>query len=424
MAFSKHVSSTTRRTFLKGAGLASAAALTGGFPIPAIAQAQEINIISAESNAKALAALKKIAEDFGKQAGTTVVVNNMDHEAHKTAIRNYLVAGAPDVCTWFSGNRMRAFVKRGLFDDISDLFEKEKYKDVLGATTGAVTVDGKQYGLPTGGTLWGMFYRKDVFDQNGLSVPTTAEEFSAYCDKAKAAGLTPIAMGTKELWPAAGWFDQMNLRINGLDKHMALMDGQMSYLDPALTGVFDQWEAMIKKEVFTPNHTSFGWQEAAALLAQKKAGMMNLGAFLRAAFTEADLPQLSFAPFPVLDPSVARYEEFSVNSIHIPANAKNKQGAREFLTYFYKPDNLAAYLEPGGNVPPRNDLPPSKDPLVNAAVESLKQVKGTSQYYDRDSDPDMAQAGLVGFQEFMVKPERRQAILQRLEGTRKRIYKI
>jgi len=87
------------------------------------------------------------------------------------------------------------------------------------------------------------------------------------------------------------------------------------------------------------------------------------------------------------------------------AGADADEGAREFLAYFYKPENLATYLEPGGNVPPRTDLPPSKDPLVNAAVESLKQVKGTSQYYDRDSDPDMAQAGLVGFQEFMAKPE-------------------
>ncbi|MGO7623956.1 hypothetical protein ACC687_37965, partial [Rhizobium ruizarguesonis] len=38
-----------------------------------------------------------------------------------------------------------AFVKRGLFDDISDIFEKEKYKDVLGATAGAVTDEGKKY---------------------------------------------------------------------------------------------------------------------------------------------------------------------------------------------------------------------------------------------------------------------------------------
>lgn len=414
-----------RRTFLKTTGLVSAAALTGGLAAPAIAQQQTVNVISDESNADALNIFRKIGDDFGKQAGVKVVINNMDHEAHKTAIRNYLVAGAPDVCFWFSGNRMRAFVKRGLFDDISDLVEKEKYKDVLGSSLGSVTVDGKQYGLPTGGTLWGMFYRKDVFLQLGIAdAPKSWDDFMSFGAKCKSASLTPIAMGTKELWPAAGWFDQMNLRINGLDKHMALMNGEMSYLDPTLKPVFDQWEALIKQDFFTPNNTSFGWQEAGALLAQKKAGMMNLGAFVRYVFPKEELDQLAFAPFPTVDSKIGRFEEFSLNSVHIPKNAKNKQGARDFLAYFYKPENLAPYLEPGGNIPPRTDLPPSKDPLVNAAVDVLKTVQGTSQYYDRDSDPDMAQAGLVGFQEFMAKPERRDAILQRLEATRKRIYKI
>lgn len=413
----------TRRTFLKSAAGLSAAAV-GGFPIPAIAQSSEVTVISAESNANTAEALRRIAADFEKAAGTKVVVNNMDHEAHKTAIRNYLVAGAPDVCFWFSGNRMRAFVNRGLFDDISDLFEKEKYADVLGATTGAVTVDGKQYGLPTGGTLWGMFYRKDVFDEHGLSVPATWDDFLAFGEKCKGAGLTPVSIGTKDLWPAAGWFDQMNLRINGFDRHFALMNGEMAYTDAALAPVFDHWEELIKQNFFTPDHTSFGWQEAGAFLAQKRAGMMNLGAFVRYAFPDEDLPQLHFAPFPKIDANLERYEEFSLNSVHIPANAKNKVGAREFLAHFYKPENLSAYLEPAGNVPPRNDLPTSKDPLVNAAVESLKTVAGTSQYYDRDTDPDMAQAGLVGFQEFMARPERRGAILERLEGTRRRIFKL
>src|SRR5690606_28941075 len=88
---------TTRRLFLKVAGGASAIAL-GGLSAPAIAQGAELTIISAESNAGVLAVLRRIAADFEKQSGTKVVVNNMDHEAHKTAIRNYLVAGAPDIC--------------------------------------------------------------------------------------------------------------------------------------------------------------------------------------------------------------------------------------------------------------------------------------------------------------------------------------
>jgi len=423
MTFKEIGRQPTRRAFLKGLSAISAAATTG-FALPALSQTAEITVIAAESNAAVVDALRRIAADFEKQAGTKVVINNMDHEAHKTAIRNYLVAGAPDVCFWFSGNRMRAFVARGLFDDISDLFGREKYKDVLGAATGAVTVEGKQYGLPLGGTLWGMFYRKDVFAEYGLVPPATWDDFLAYGKKCKEAGLTPIAMGTKDLWPAAGWFDQMNLRINGLEKHFALMDGKMAYTDAALKPVFDHWEDLIRQDFFTADHTSFGWQEAGAFLAQKKAGMMNLGAFVKYAFPKDDVGQLSFAPFPKIDANLQRYEDFSLNSIHIPANAKNKQGAREFLAFFYKPENLAAFLEPDGNVPPRSDLPPSKDPLVNLAVENLKTVAGTAQYYDRDTDPDMAQAGLTGFQEFMAKPERRDAILKQLDGTRRRIFKI
>ena len=111
MRFSKQFPATTRRTFLKGAGLVSAAAVTGGFPIPAIAQAQEVTMISAENNGAALDALKAIAAGFTKETGVNVVINNMDHEAHKTAIRNYLVAGAPDRGAEVRAGRMSAEIQ-------------------------------------------------------------------------------------------------------------------------------------------------------------------------------------------------------------------------------------------------------------------------------------------------------------------------
>lgn len=408
----------SRRAFLKSAG---AVVALGGLAMPALAQAKEMTIICDLNNEGTIAAFRAIIASFEAASGATVTLNIMDHEAHKTAIRNYLVAGAPDICFWFSGNRMKSFVKRELFDDISDLVAAEGYGNALGGTLGAVTVDGKQYGLPLGGTLWGNFYLKDVMDEHGLTPPATWAEMLTYGEAAKAAGLIPMAMGTKELWPAAGFFDALNLRINGLDNHIALMDGEMSYLDPMLQPVFDHWEELISKGFFPENHTSFSWQEAGALLGQRKAGMMHLGAFVKYAIPEAAIPNLFYAPNPIIA-DISRYEDFSVDSIHIPANAPNKALAREFLAHFYKPENLAAYLAPGGAIPPRNDLPPSPDPLVNAAVESMKTVVGTAQYYDRDTDPDMAQAGLNGFQRFMAKPQDRQAILAELDTTRVRIF--
>ncbi len=411
---------TSRRKFLVGAGAALASTTLGR---PALAQSKEMTIISNIGDATQRGVLQRVASEFEKASGVKVTINNMDHEANKTAIRSYLVVGAPDVCFWFSGNRMKAFVKRDLFDDISDLFARENYKSVLGTTTAAVTVDGKQYGLPLGGLLWGLFYRKDVFAEKGWTPPKTMDDLLGLGEKAKSADMVPVSIGTKELWPAAGWFDHMNLRINGLDKHMALMDGAMAYTDPALTPVFDKWEAMIKAVLFTPNQTSLGWEQAAAALAQKKAAMMDLAGFIKYGFPPDQQDQIAYAPFPEIASGVARYEDFSLNSIHIPKNAKNKESARDFLAYFYRPDNLSAFLEAESAVPPRSDCPPSKDPLINTAVASLKTVVGSAQYYDRDTDPDMAQEGLKGFQEFMAKPERRPQIQESLEATRKRIFK-
>lgn len=416
----------TRRQIVQMGGTALACAAAGGLAFPAIAQnkAKTLTVISERSNANTRAALAAIAAAFEKQTGTTVTLNNMDHEAHKTAIRNYLVTSPPDICFWFSGNRMRSFVKRGLFDDISDLVEREKYKEALGYAAGAVTIDGKQWGLPLEALPWGLFYRKDVFAEKGLSVPRTFEQFKAMGVKAKAAGLVPVAMGTKELWPAAGWFDHMNLRINGLDRHLALTNGEMSYLDPALTPVFDRWEELIRAGMFLPNGTSYGWQQAGAFLVQKKAAMMDLGPFIAGVFPPEEKAQIGFAAFPEIVPGVGPYEDIAYNSIHIPAKAANKVLAREFLAFFYRPDNLAAFLKSESGLTPRIDMKVEPDPLLDQVRAEFKGVKGAAQYYDRDTDPDMAQAGLNAFQEFSAAPERRRQILERLEATRKRIFKV
>ena len=406
-----------RRQFLA----TTAAVGTAMLAAPLFAQNRELVIISNRGNADQRAALEAIAGEFGKAAGVKVSVNNMDHEAHKTAIRNYLVASPPDINFWFSGERMRGFVERGLFADITDLVEKNAWSNVV-PVMGATTVNGRIYGLPTAGILWGLWYRQDTFDEQGWIPPQTFEDFFTLNDQAKAAGMTPIAIGTKNLWPAAGWFDHMNLRINGLEHHQELMAGRIAYTDASLMKVLEPWAELINAGLFSENATSYGWEQAAAALAQKKAAMMDLGGFISYGFPEKDRGQLRFAPFPTIDPAIGRYEDFSVDSIHIPAGAPHPEVAREFLTYFYQPETLWRYLEPDGNLPARTDIDVSSNHMMQESKKGLVGVDGTSQYYDRDTNPDVAQAGLKGFQEFMARPERAQRILQDIERARERVY--
>ena len=101
----------------------------------------------------------------------SVVVNDFDHEEYKVAIRNFLQADAPDIAIWFAGNRMKFFVDQGLLEDVSDVWESAGFNDSMAASKGSLTVDGKQYGVPYAYYQWGVYYRKDIFDELGLNEP-------------------------------------------------------------------------------------------------------------------------------------------------------------------------------------------------------------------------------------------------------------
>ncbi|MEO0866027.1 MAG: carbohydrate ABC transporter substrate-binding protein, partial [Pseudomonadota bacterium] len=46
-----------------------------------------------------------VAKFQAENPDINVIANNNDREAHKTAIRNFLTADAPDVTSWYPGNR-------------------------------------------------------------------------------------------------------------------------------------------------------------------------------------------------------------------------------------------------------------------------------------------------------------------------------
>jgi multiple sugar transport system substrate-binding protein len=132
---------------------------------------------------------------------------------------------------------------------------------------------------------------------------------------------------------------------------------------------------------------------------------------------------IGFFPFPKVDASMPDYEELSVNGVGIPKGAKNKDLAKRFLAFLSEPENNKAFAKGGAVLPARIDVTIDDDPYAAEQLAHAKRAKGSSQFYDRDTDPDMAQTGMRGFQEFLAQPDRVDSILERLEGARQRIFK-
>ena len=369
-------------------------------------------------------AFAEIIQKFeNENPDVTVKYNLYDKEGYKTAIRNWLATTPPDIVFWYAGNRMKAFVDRGLFEDVSDIWDQQELKKNMASAAPAMTINNKQWGIPYTYYQWGIYYRKDIFDKLGLSEPKTWDEFLAVNETLKSNDIAPIAIGTKYLWTAAGWFDYLNLRTNGLDFHIDLMDGKIPYTDPRVRKTFENWKVLIDKGYFLENHASYSWQEAQPFMYNGKAAMYLIGNFIVPNFPKELDGKMGFFQFPQIDPAVGMAEDAPMDTIHIPAKAANKEDARKFLAFMARADNQTLVNEALLQIPPHAKAKAPDDFFLNKGVEMLNNASGTAQFYDRDTDPSMAQEGMKGFQEFMVKPDRLDTILQRLEGVRKRVFK-
>jgi multiple sugar transport system substrate-binding protein len=285
-----------------------------------------------------------------------------------------------------------------------------------------VSVDGRQYGVPYSQYQWGLYFRSDILREAGIAEPPQDwDELLSACETLKEAGLHAFAIGSKDLWPAAGWFDYLNLRLNGLAFHMELLGGSVPFTDDRVRAVFGKWRALVDRDCFIRGHAGLSWQESQALLYQGSAAMMLIGNFIVPSFPADLRDRMGFARFPTIDPEVGLYENAPMNSVHIPARASNKEDAKRFLAFVLRADVQEEINRTTLQIPANLDSTVADDRFLEMGRELIKGADGLAQFFDRDTSEELAAAAMKGFQEFMLRPDRLDAILEQMDQVRGRI---
>jgi len=133
---------------------------------------------------------------------------------------------------------------------------------------------------------------------------------------------------------------------------------------------------------------------------------------------------MGYFRFPVIDASVPLAEDGPVNVLIVPAKAKNKTDARRLIAFMGQPEINGELAKGWGTLPSNNKAPEPQDPISKVGFQTLSSTPGgIAQFYDRDMTKEMADEGMKAMQQFFSDPTQLDAILQRLESTRKRIYK-
>ncbi len=387
------------------------------------AKADSITVNSDQSDPQPKAAIQEAVHRFeAANPGTQVTLNTYDHESYKQSIRNWLTSEPPDVVLWYTGTRLRQFVQPGLLADVSAIWTAPM-KQAFGTTAvDLVTDGGKQYAVPYTQYQWGLYLRSDILRKAGVGPVKTFDDLLGACDKLNAAGVAPIALGSKDLWPTAAWFDYLDLRINGYASHMQLMSGKVPYTDAKVHAVFAHWKQLLDHKCFNANHTELSMQESQSVMYQGRAGMMLMGNFITANFSPEMQKVMVFEPFPTVTAGVARAEDAPMDSVAIPQGAHNKAGAMKFLAFMMQPDIQAMINAGEKQIPANSQAKLIDDPYLIAGRSLLAATPDHSQFFDRDTNEALATLAMKGFQEFMVQPQRLDRILAGIDRARLRIY--
>jgi multiple sugar transport system substrate-binding protein len=351
----------------------------------------------------AFASLVSAAE---QQTGVKISVNTVDHNTFQNNISSYLQGTPNDLATWFAGYRLQFFAAQGLLDPIDDVWDKIGGTFNDAAKNLSKGVDGKYYLVPIYNYPWVVFYNKSVFASKGYQIPKTWDEFVALCKQMQKDNLIPLAFAEKDGWPALGMFDIINLRINGYDYHMQLMQHKVPWTDKGVTAVFDQWRQLMPYLQKGANGRI--WQDAAKTLENKKAGMMFQGSNQVAAnYSSANLGDLDFFPFPVINQQYGQdYMDAPTDGFILPKKGKNKDAAKAVLEYIGTADAEATFLKTDHwDVGLANGLiAPTYNDVQKKSVQAISACKAVSQFMDRDTVPDMATAMITQIQSFIDNP--------------------
>ena len=421
--------SIVRRAAALGLATPALGALLAARPSLVGAQDGSVSLSSYSSDPEPRRRMEMTAEAFQSSSDVSVELNTVEHEAFKQAIRTYLASDdPPDVLTWFAGNRMRFFSDKGLLLPLDELYQEQGWEEkfpqgILEVSKGS---DGAFYFVPTSYYHWGVYYRPSLFEQAGIEAPPeTWEQFLGAIDALKEADLIPITIGTNQPWTAAAWFDYLNMRTNGPEFHIQLMEGEVSYDSVEVKDTFAHWKELLDRQAFIDQPEALLWQDAVTPLVQGEAAMYLMGRFIedQLATLEATDVDIDFFRFPTITEGVPVGEDAPTDGFFASAKAENAETAKELLAYLGSAEAQSMQVEEGGSPAVNQEV--SLDLYDESTAKGLEMLQSSdyiAQFYDRDTHPDMAESGMAAFIEFWNNPDDADRILADLDKERLRVF--
>jgi len=195
------------------------------------------------------------------------------------------------------------------------------------------------YGVPSYGWFSGIWYNKDIFEENGIAdVPATFDDFVTVCDTLAGKGVQPLGFGLADgdtaLHSLLGYLENSFYHNNEGNADGTDFDVKFAYGEASMNGTLNEsvekWATLIEKGYITEEMLGISNDQALADFIADKTAMFNGGPWQYTSFADAGmnfgmmphLSEISENKYMVGGPAV----NFGIN-----VNTKNAEGAEAVL---------------------------------------------------------------------------------------------
>ncbi|QIO67324.1 ABC transporter substrate-binding protein [Rhizobium leguminosarum] len=344
--------------FLSSAAVA--VVMMAGLSAAQAADVKEVQMLHWWTSGGEAAALNVLKQDLSKEgfAWKDVPVAGGGGDAAMTALKAMVAAGTYPTASQMLGYTVLDYAQAGVMGDLTETAKKEGWdKSVPAALQKFSVYDGKWVAAPVNvhSVNW-LWINKAVMDKIGGTQPKTFDELIALLDKAKAAGVIPLALGGQN-WQEATMFDSIVLSTGGPEFYKKAFNDldEESLKSDTMKKSFDNLATIIK--YVDPNFSGRDWNLATAMVIKGDALVQVMGDWAKGEFVAAKkTPDTDFLcyRFPGTDGSVV-YNSDMFGMFNVPDDRKAAQVA--LATATLSKSFQSAFNVVKGSVPARTDVP-------------------------------------------------------------------
>lgn len=292
-------------------------------------------------------AVEPIVEAFNAANPDIVVTPSFyDTDGIKDACK---VAASSDTLPsmWFNwgGSLGQFYVDNDKTYDLTEYAQANGWNEKFSAgALSLCTLGGELCGYPTSYNVLGVYYNKTIFEDLGIEVPTTFEEFEAILPTIKEAGYFPMETGGLYGWHTMRWLELIIEHFAGAELHDELQAFTTSWDCEAVTQAFTKYKEWVDAGYFPdgfltadPNNTYMNmgmsisamclegqWYDGS--LIQNEIDINNFGTF---AFPSVDSDRMS---------AFAEMTQFNAN-----LTDEELEACVAFTDYYYSDEVVEQY---------------------------------------------------------------------------------